>query len=103
MTQDRMTMLFFEMFTGLPRQGPGDANSTRRALSMVPGIGSHTRVLDIGCGTGAQTLEIARHTSSHIVAVDNHAPYIETLNREANAHGVQTIEDAAVGDMHQLV
>ena len=37
MTDDRTTALFFELFTGLPRQGPGDAASTRRALAIIPG------------------------------------------------------------------
>ena len=36
MSQDRMTTLFFELFSGLPRQGPGDTASTLRALAAVP-------------------------------------------------------------------
>ena len=59
MAPDRATALFFELFTGLPRQGPGSTPSTRRALGLVPGVGPRTRVLDIGCGTGAQTLVLA--------------------------------------------
>ena len=53
--QDRMTSLFFELFTGLPRQGPGDDASTLKALALVPDVGPDTRVLGIlasGCGTG---------------------------------------------------
>lgn len=34
-----MTDLFFELFTGLPRQGPGDEGSTLRALGLVPPLG----------------------------------------------------------------
>ena len=69
---DRATALFFELFSGLPRQGPGTAASTRRALGLVPDVGPRTRVLDVGCGTGAQTLVLAQSSASHIVAVDNH-------------------------------
>lgn len=30
MTPDRAVALFFELFSGLPRQGPGNTASTRR-------------------------------------------------------------------------
>ena len=35
MSSDRVTTLFFELFDGLPRQGPGEAASTLRALALV--------------------------------------------------------------------
>jgi len=102
MTEDRMTSLFFEMFTGLPRQGPGDADSTRRALALVPVGERGTRVLDVGCGTGAQTLTISRHSPASIVAIDQHPPYVEELNRQAMARGVANRVDGRVGDMRRL-
>ena len=88
MTQDRMTMLFFEMFTGLPRQGPGDAASTLRALSFVSRIGPHTRVLNPGCGTGFEARVIAQNAAVQIVAIDNHPPYVEEFNRQAQVLGM---------------
>ena len=97
-----MTMLFFEMFSDLPRQGPGDAASTRRALSLVPGIGPKTRVLDLGCGTGMQTRVLAQSSPAHIVAVDNHQPFIDVLKREAQRLGIADRIDARVGDMQHL-
>jgi len=36
-------------------------------------------VLDLGCGVGGQTLQLAELTSGAIAAVDNHAPVIERL------------------------
>jgi cyclopropane fatty-acyl-phospholipid synthase-like methyltransferase len=97
-----MTVLFFEMFTGLPRQGPGDDTSTRRALSLVSTLGPTSRVLDIGCGTGAQTRTIARESRAAIVAIDNHAPYIDELKREALRLGIADRIEARVADMQQL-
>jgi SAM-dependent methyltransferase len=97
-----MTMLFFELFSDLPRQGPGDAASTLRALSLVPGIGPETRVLDLGCGTGMQTRVLAQNSPAHIVAVDNHEPFIDVLKHEAEHLGVAGRIDARVGDMQHL-
>ena len=102
MTADRATALFFELFSGLPRQGPGSAASTRRALGLVPGVGPETRVLDIGCGTGAQTLVLAQSSPSRIVAVDNHPPFIDALNREAHRRGITDRIEARVADMRSL-
>ncbi len=102
MTPDRMTTLFFELFSGLPRQGPGDTASTLRALALVPGVGPRTRVLDIGCGTGGQTLVLARNSAARIVAVDNHPPFVDALNREADRLGVADRLEARVADMRKL-
>ena len=102
MTQDRMTTLFFEMFTGLPRQGPGDAASTLRALSLVPGVGPQTRVLNPGCGTGLEARLLAQNAPVRILAIDNHPPYVEEFNRQARALGCADRVEARVGDMHCL-
>jgi ubiquinone/menaquinone biosynthesis C-methylase UbiE len=98
-----MTSLFFEIFTSeLPRQGPGDAASTLKALALVPGIGPATRVLDVGCGTGPQTLVLAQHCNARIVAVDTHEPFVTELARQARNLGVGTRVDSRVGDMRRL-
>jgi SAM-dependent methyltransferase len=102
MTQDRMTMLFFEMFSGLPRQGPGDAASTLRALALVPRIGPETRILDVGCGTGLQTRVLARNSPARFVAIDNHPPFVDELNLHAKALSIADRLDARVGDMRRL-
>lgn len=102
MSTGRNTDLFFELFSGLPRQGPGDAESTLRALALVPGVGAWTRVLDVGCGTGLQTLVLARHTPALFTAVDTHPPFVEELNRQARAAGLADRVEARVGDMRAL-
>ena len=102
MAADRVTTLFFELFDGLPRQGPGEAASTLRALALVPGIGPRTRILDIGCGTGCQTLVLAKNSPASIVAVDNHPPFVDILNREARRLAIADRLEARVADMRRL-
>ena len=102
MPEETTTALFFELFSGLPRQGPGDAGSTLRALSLVPGIGPETRILDIGCGTGLQTRVLAQNSPARIVAVDNHPPYVDVVNQEARRLGLADRLEACVADMHRL-
>ena len=102
MAPDRSTALFFELFSGLPRQGPGSAVGTRRALGLVPGVGPLTLVLDIGCGTGAQTLVLAYNSLACIIAIDNHPPFIDALNCEAHRLGITDRLQARVADMRSL-
>ena len=102
MTEDRATKLFFELFDGLPRQGPGNTSSTLRALELVPGVGPETRVLDLGCGTGAQTLALARSSRARILAIDNHPTFIDALEREVRRLGLDDRVEARVGDMGHL-
>ena len=95
-------MLFFELFSGLPRQGPGDATSTLRALAAVPAITPATRILDLGCGTGLQTRVLTEHSSGSVVAIDNHQPFIDELNREARKLGLADRLDGRVEDLTEI-
>ena len=80
---DRAIELFFELFAGLPRQGPGSAACTARALAFVPPLPPTARILDIGCGTGAQTLDLARVTPALLFAVELHEPFVRELAAKA--------------------
>jgi len=93
---------FFEIFEELPRQGPGTRESTERALKSIPRLTKEHRILDIGCGTGTQTIDLARSTEAHIVAVDNHPPFIDTLAKKISEHGFEGRITAQVGDMADL-
>lgn len=102
MTQDRMTTLFFEIMSGLPRQGPGDIACTRRALQAVPNMGPQTRLLDIGCGTGSQTRALLGYSHARVLAIDNYPLFIEELNRQAQRLGLADRLEARVADMRAL-
>lgn len=104
--------LFYEIFDpSFSRLGPGDDASTLRALNGLLAAGrrgpdrlqpKHMRVLDIGCGTGGQTLQLARHLEGTIVAVDNHQPYLDELEKRARAAGLLEKIHPCLKDMHTL-
>ena len=52
-------------------------------------------ILDIGCGTGLHTLELARVSRGKIIALDNHQPFLDRLVANALEEGLQ-------GDVHPL-
>jgi SAM-dependent methyltransferase len=82
------TDIFYEIFADLPRQGPGDNASTRRALAMAADLPAGPAILDIGCGVGMQTLELLRLTGGRLVALDNHRPYLAELRGRAIEQGL---------------
>lgn len=92
----------FEIFKNIPRQGPGCREATRKAFEMLTDIPQDPRILDIGCGTGAQTLELARLSDGHVVALDNHEPYLEELKRKAAEEGLSERIETVCGSMFDL-
>lgn len=94
---------FFALHGGLPREGPGDRASTERALRMVPRLPAAPEVLDIGCGPGGQTVDLAELLpDARIAALDNHAPFLRELDRRARARGVAARIRTVEGDMALL-
>jgi ubiquinone/menaquinone biosynthesis C-methylase UbiE len=94
--------LYFEIFESLPRQGPGDDESTRKAFQKLAGLAEHPEILDVGCGTGGQTLVLAKASSGKITALDNHPPFVETLKGNARRAGYADRIRGIVGDMNSM-
>jgi ubiquinone/menaquinone biosynthesis C-methylase UbiE len=81
--------LISSMFEELPRQGPGSDESTAHACSLIPPVPNGGHILDIGCGSGMQTLTLARlFPGCKITAVDLHQPFLDDLNLRAKKAGL---------------
>lgn len=102
MLSDKFWNYFFEIYEAIPRQGPGDRASTERALGLLPRLTSHHRILDIGCGSGAQTIDLARATAAKVVAVDRHEAFVTQLVKRTADHCLGARIQAQVGDMNDL-
>lgn len=79
---------FFEVFGALPRQGPGCKEGTLRALGMLKDLPAQPKVLDIGCGSGMQTLILAQELKTKILAIDNYRPLLDRLDSAAAREGL---------------
>jgi SAM-dependent methyltransferase len=81
--------LISSMFEELPRQGPGSDESTSRAFSCIPSAARKGTILDIGCGSGMQTLVLARLCPDcSIIALDVYQPFLNDLAIRANKSGL---------------
>jgi trans-aconitate methyltransferase len=85
-----MRDIFFEVHQDLPREAPGSTNSTRRAYEMLTGLPPHARILDLGCGPGAQTVLLAQLSGGMVCGFDLHFPFLRELQRRATAASVLT-------------
>jgi cyclopropane fatty-acyl-phospholipid synthase-like methyltransferase len=82
--------IFFEMHKDMSREGPGDNASTRRAFEMITGLPDNPDILDIGCGPGMQTIELAHLCNGRITAIDNHQPFLDALNASIAKEGLSS-------------
>lgn len=97
---------FYEVFEEMPRQGPGSTELTLRALEIAGPHLSHAdsigapRILDLGCGSGAQTLTLAEALpEARITALDNHQPFLDRLQHQAAAKGCGKRVETVNGDI----
>lgn len=94
--------LICEYFSHFERQGPGSPEITLKALSFIDNLGDNSRIADIGCGTGGQTLMLARHASGRITAIDLFPRFIELLQNNSREEGLDHRIKAEVGNMEDL-
>ena len=52
--------VLYELFRDMPRQGPGSNECTRKAFKRLSHLPKQPHILDIGCGSGMQTPELAK-------------------------------------------
>ncbi len=84
---------FMELYSGLPREGPGTVDSLLNVLEIadVPPLG---RILDVACGSGADCETFQRALPAvELIGIDKQADFIEA----AKARGLNA--EFRVGDM----
>jgi ubiquinone/menaquinone biosynthesis C-methylase UbiE len=91
--------LIIDLYKNLERQGPGSENDTLHALRLLnlPPV-KELKIADIGCGSGGQTMTLAKNLNGHITAVDLLPVFLEGLNKKTGNCGltekITTIESS---------
>ena len=94
--------LICEYFSNVERQGPGSPEATLKALSFIDNLTPNSRIADLGCGTGGQTMTLGLNTPGHITGIDLFPDFINLFNRNAEKLGLQERVKGITGSMDDL-
>ncbi len=94
--------LICEYFSGMERQGPGSPEVTVKALSFIDNLTKESKIVDIGCGTGGQTMVLANHTPGLITGIDLFVDFIDIFNANSRRLNLQDRVKGIVASMDNL-
>jgi ubiquinone/menaquinone biosynthesis C-methylase UbiE len=94
--------VIYDFFSGTERQGPGSNKETIKALGFIDGLTEKSKIADIGCGTGGQTMVLGENTPCEVTGVDNWPEFINQFNRNAQIRNLQNRVKGVVGNMENL-
>jgi SAM-dependent methyltransferase len=81
--------LLIDLHQHADRQGPGGDAETEKAISLAMlDRSAPLKVVDIGCGTGASTLLVARLLNARVTAVDFLEEFLDVLEDRAESLGL---------------
>ena len=76
-----------EIHDGSLGAGPTRLKFTRKAFRMIPRL-DKPRILDVGCGEGGPTLELAKLSDGEVIGLDVHQPSLERLAKRIEEAGL---------------
>jgi ubiquinone/menaquinone biosynthesis C-methylase UbiE len=95
--------LLVDLHKRAKRQGPGGDAETRKAIDLAMlDPSTPLTVADIGCGTGASTIQLARSLNAKITAIDFLPDFIEVLKGNAENEGLSKKINPLVCSMENL-
>ncbi len=94
--------LICEYFSNIERQGPGSPEVTIKALSFIDNLTDNSRIVDLGCGTGGQTMTLAKHASGQITGLDLFPEFVDIFNRNAEQLNLSDRVKGIIGSMDNL-
>ena len=89
------------LFTGMEKLGPGGNVHTLHVLRLLPkqqfGV-----IVDAGCGSGRQTIALAKELGTPVHAVDTYEPFLNDLVRRSRKAGVEHLVHTHCMDMKDI-
>lgn len=95
--------LICEYFSNVERQGPGSPEATIKALRFIDNLTENSRIADIGCGTGGQTMVLAQDVPGHITGLDLFLDFIDLFKSNSEKLGLQDRVKGVVGSMEEFL
>ncbi len=89
------------LFAGMGKLGPGDNVHTLEVLRLLPRQQFRV-IVDAGCGTGRQTLVLAKALNTRIHAVDSYEPFLADLAQRARVAGIEPLVETHCMDMKDI-
>jgi trans-aconitate methyltransferase len=89
------------LFGGMEKLGPGDNVHTLNVLGLLPRQ-KFNLIVDAGCGTGRQTIALAKKLGTLVHALDMHQPFLDDLMRRAKAAGIEHLVQTHCMDMKDI-
>ena len=85
------------------RQGPGGVKETEKAIDLAMlDKAEELKIADIGCGTGASAILLAKQLNAHVTAVDFLSELIDVLKANSTKEGVEDKINPLVCSMEDL-
>ena len=94
--------LICEYFSNLERQGPGSPEMTVKALSFIDNLTDESKIVDLGCGSGGQTMVLAQHAPGRVTGIDMFPKFIDLFNASSRKLNLQDRVKGVVGSMMEL-
>ena len=94
--------LICEYFSAIERQGPGSPEVTLKALNFIDNLTGESRIADLGCGTGGQTMVLAQNAPGNFTGIDLFPMFIDLFNANARKMGLHEKVNGVVGSMDSL-
>jgi SAM-dependent methyltransferase len=86
---DKRTVdILLDIHRGLPKQAPGDRDSTLRALALCEALPDAPDILDIGCGPGFHSLVLAEASGGQVTGIDVFDVFLDELAEKVDARGL---------------
>lgn len=81
--------LIIDFHKNSERQGPGSEDDTLKALNYLNlPTDQNLKLADIGCGSGGQTISLAKNLNGQITAVDLFPEFLNELNEKSQILGL---------------
>ena len=89
------------LFGGMEKLGPGSNTHTLHVLRLLPKQPFRV-IVDAGCGTGRQTIVLAKELGTLVHAVDSYEPFLDDLTRRAREEGIEHLVHTHRMDMKDI-